>query len=144
MELPTTLAETVKKLAREYIREQAKTIAEGMGGRASDAVKLSADEELQAWMRATASPEEVAAMIEAGDDDKTIFQKARGYRYALGRAAGKGDPKKEAEYHEKMAQKAQAFLAAQQQPAPVSAVETLSTALGQGQGQARPTAPLGV
>lgn len=110
-ELPTTLAENVKQLAVEYIGNQVKTIAEGMGGRASDAVKLTRAEELEAWMRATASPEQVAAMVEGGASDEEILKTARRYRYALGKAAAKGDPRKEVEYHESMAAKAQAKLA---------------------------------
>lgn len=117
-DLPTTLAENVKNLAREYIRSQAQTIAQGMGGRASDAVKLSEAEELQAWMRATATPEQVGQMIAEGADDETILREARTYRYHLGKAAAKGDPKKETEYHEKMSQKAQQFLAQQQAALP--------------------------
>jgi hypothetical protein len=82
-----------------------------MGGQASDAVKLNPQDELAAWMRETASPEQVAAMIQGGASDSEILQAARKYRYALGKAAAKGDPKKEVEYHEKMAAKAQQFLA---------------------------------
>lgn len=109
-ELPTTLAENVKKLAVEYIGNQVKQISEGMGGRASDAQKLSEAEELEAWMRATATPEEIASLIEQGATDEELHQAARKYRYALGKAAGRNDPRRETDYHDKMAQKAQAKL----------------------------------
>lgn len=113
-DLPTSLAETTKGLAKEYIGNVVKTIATGMGGKASDAVTLAPEQELAAWMRETATPEQVAQMIEQGDDDQTIFQAARKYRHALGKAAAKGDPRAETAYHEKMAAKAQQFLAEQQ------------------------------
>lgn len=112
-ELPTTLAESLKGLATEYIGNQVKTIAQGMGDKASDATPLSEQDELAAWMRATKTPEQVAQMIADGADDATILQEARKFRYHLGKAAAKGDPKKEVEYHEKMAAKAQAFMAEQ-------------------------------
>ena len=114
MDLPTSLAETVKNLAVEYIGQQVETIRKGMGDKASDAVDLTPDEELGAWMRQTATPEKVAEMVAAGADDEEIFQESRRYRRALGKAAAKGDPRKEVEYHESMAAKAQALLARQQ------------------------------
>lgn len=110
-DLPTTLGETLKNVAPDVVRNQVQTIVSGMGGRASDAVKLSKAEELQAWMTATATPEQVAAMIEQGASDEEILQTARRYRYALGKSAAKGDPRKEVEYHEKMAAEAQKLLA---------------------------------
>jgi nicotinamide riboside kinase len=128
-DLPTTLGETLKSLAPDVVRRQVDTIVSGMGGRASDAVKLTKAEELQAWMTATASPEQVAAMIERGADDDEILQTARRYRYALGKAAAKGDPRKEVEYHEKMAAEAQALLSQAAMGMPT----------GPAQGAARPT-----
>lgn len=119
-ELSTTLADTTKGLAVEYIKNVTEAIRTGLGGRAADARKLTADEELDAWMRETATPEKVAGMIEAGASDDEILQAARKYRHALGKAAGRGDPIREAEYHERMAQKAAERMAQMQQQMPVA------------------------
>lgn len=112
------MGETLKSLAGEYIKNTVESIRVGMGGRASDAVKLSDEEELDAWMRETAPPEQVAQMIAEGASDDEILQAARKYRYALGKAAGRGDPVRECEYHEKMAAKAAAKMAELQQQMP--------------------------
>lgn len=118
-ELPSTLGDAVKRIAVEYVGNVVEAIRTGMGGRASDTVEIDNQRELEAWMRATASPEQIAKMVAEGADDDTILKTARKYRYALGKAAGRGDPRKEAEYHEKMAQKAQAWLAERMpKPAP--------------------------
>lgn len=115
---PTTMGDALKNFAPDFVKQQVSTIVKGLGGRASDAVDLSEQEELAAWMRATASPEEIAQLIAGGADDKTILQTARRYRYALGRAAARGDPEKEVAYHESMAKKAAAFLAANEAAPP--------------------------
>lgn len=127
-ELPTTLSETVKRLAVDYIKTVKEQIRKDMGGRPSDAVEVSGDDELQAWMRVTASPEQIAQMIAEGADDETILKTARKYRFALGKQAGQGDPIKETEYHEKMQRKAQAWLAERMpkpQPAPVPDISAM-------------------
>lgn len=108
-DLPTTLADQVKDLAKEYIKNSVETIRSGMGGHASNAMKMNDAQELEAWMRSTATPEQVADMVANGADDEAILQKARRYRHALGKAAGRGDPVRETEYHEKQAARAGAY-----------------------------------
>lgn len=123
---PETLNERVNQLGADYRQKLIENMANELG-RPSNGTEIKPDKELALWLQPTspaaqvamkrgATPDEVeqanamwaAEMRNQGYPPEQILQACRKYAFERGKVHGQGDPKKTVEWHEQMAQKANA------------------------------------